>query len=135
MKTTIILLLFALGSVCLTNCHPPNGTKQANISPENADTCFKGKLVVSGLCKQRVIEVLSENTGNLSLNAAWTNPEDGKVYRNAFNVRNVCDFPGKVKTGDTISFKIIAAQKKECSVCLAYIPVPDSSNIIEVGCE
>ena len=113
----------------------------ACVNPKNSnllttvDGCYKGKLVISGICKQKAVVLLSSNSGNLAIDSSWINPDDGQLYKNVFSVKNVCDFPENIKVGDTFDFKIATAQKSDCAVCLAYIPTPSSQLFIEVGCK
>ncbi|MBC8034167.1 MAG: hypothetical protein H7Y03_08485 [Chitinophagaceae bacterium] len=132
----IIIPLFITG--IYSNACTRKSTVSTNTGAVEQPTeaaCYKGKLVVRGICKQRVVSIVSANKGGVPVEAEWKNPEDGKVYTNVFAVSNICDFPDTIKEGELFDFKPIAPRKSTCSVCLAFIPVPATTQAIETGCK
>ncbi|MEP7258204.1 MAG: hypothetical protein ABI687_07450, partial [Flavitalea sp.] len=97
--------------------------------------CYQGILKIKGPCGQRVIGLLSSDTGAVITDTAWTNETTGESIKKAFSVTNVCDFPEKLNVGDTVYFKLIKEPVKICNVCFAFIPVPESKNNVQAGCE
>jgi hypothetical protein len=120
MKTTIVILLLAFIA-----CSP---------KPQNANSCFKGKLVKRGICGQRVIQLLSEPVDAVIMATQWTDSLSGKQYQNVFTVANPCDFPASIKEGEEFNFSITTLPGENCATCYAYTPVPKENNKIATGC-
>jgi hypothetical protein len=117
----------------ITACH--RSVKSSQIVVNN--NCYTGKLVIKGICGQRVIEVIDYGKGQkgkLSVDTVWINPGKGEKFYNVFSVQNMCDFPSAIDQGDTFSFRIADAKVKDCMNCMAYIAVPDTGNTILAGC-
>lgn len=121
MKWYSIFLAFIVIAACKSG-KPP--------SVEN-EKCFTGKLMIKGICSQRVVSV-QDDAGRLAINPAWVHPDTGDTLRNVFSVENVCDFPATLDSGAVFKFRVIEAKKSDCAVCQAYTPIPDEKNTIEV---
>lgn len=120
MKHYAILLLFPL----LMHCKSAE-----NISP----TCYKGKLVLQGICMNYVIEAVNKDMDTSQVAFEWKNPASGKSYQHVFALASTCTFPSNIKEGDSFSFKIIQPPKENtCAQCLAYSPTPSKKLFIEV---
>jgi hypothetical protein len=96
--------------------------------------CFKGKLVKSGICGQKVIKLLSERAEGIVITEKWTDSLSNKEYENVFTVGNACDFPVSIKEGDEFSFRLTVIPPSDCIQCYAYTPVPAQKNYIKTGC-
>jgi len=123
------LLLILSGIFIILSCNRKTSANLAEGEMKN-DTIYKGVLVKSGICSQKVVEVIGEKEG-LRFEESWTDESSNKTYRNVFSVKNICDFPGDIKEGDTISFRK-GKEVKQCAVCMAYTPVPETHVEIEV---
>ncbi len=126
MKQKIAVYSLAFGILLLFSCN----RKMAVNTTDAGDMVYKGVLVKSGICSQKVVEVLGDAEG-LNFEESWTDESTGKSYKNVFSVKNICDFPADIKEGDTISFKK-GREIKQCAVCMAYTPVPETHVEIEV---
>ncbi len=115
-------------AIIFLGCH---AGKKASTQTE----CYTGKLLVKGICSQRVISVEDGSTAGLSVNPAWVNPFSGDTLRNVFSVENICDFPPEIDSGVVFKFRISKKTPSDCITCKAYTPVPDEKNIIEVCVE
>ena len=96
--------------------------------------CFTGKLVKSGICGQKVVQLLSERVEGIALAEKWTDSLSNKEYENVFTVGNACDFPVSIKEGDEFSFALTVIPPSDCIQCYAYTPVPAQKNHIITGC-
>lgn len=93
--------------------------------PEN---CLKGRLAFTGICNGYVIELISGTLDTSKVEAQWKNPDTGKIYKNAFALSNVCNFPTNLKDGDEFYFKVDQSQLiADCFTCKAYSPTPRKS--------
>jgi Cu/Ag efflux protein CusF len=101
---------------------------------QRTNTCFQGKLVKRGICGQRVIQVLDQQTTGLELARTWTDSLSHRQYENVFTVANPCNFPVDIKEGDTFSFNVVTAEDSACVQCYAFTPVPAQQNKISTGC-
>ena len=96
--------------------------------------CFTGKLVKSGICGQKVIQLLSERVEGIAFAEKWTDSLSNKEYENVFTVGNACDFPVSIREGDEFSFALTVIPPSDCIQCYAYTPVPAQKNHIITGC-
>lgn len=89
-----------------------------------ANGCFKGKLVVKGICKNDVIQLLEGKSDALLVESSWTYPTTGTVYQNVFAVDSKCTFPDSLREGDEFYFTLDSTQSEDCALCKALSPVP-----------
>ncbi len=89
-----------------------------------ANGCFKGKLVVKGICKNDVVQLLEGKNDALLVESSWTYPTTGMVYQNVFAVDSKCTFPDSLKEGDEFYFTLDSTQTEDCALCKALSPVP-----------
>jgi hypothetical protein len=95
--------------------------------------CFKGKLVLQGICMNYVIEIIEGNVDKSLYESSWQNPITSKTYQNVFGLSSICTFPSTIKEGDEFYFSIPknpAAQT--CARCEAYSPIPSKQISIEI---
>ena len=91
-----------------------------------ANGCFKGKLVVKGICKNDIVQLLEGKSDALLVESSWTYPTTGTVYKNVFAVDSKCTFPDSLKEGDEFYFTLDSTQTEDCALCKALSPVPAS---------
>ena len=94
--------------------------------------CMKGRLEIKGICSNYVITITDGPVDTSKVEAAWTDPETNKTYKNAFKLGSPCTFPSNLKEGDEFYFNFVDETKEDCAVCMAYRPVPDKINMINV---
>lgn len=116
------LLMLPLIAVDSTKC-----TKS-----KNPATCLKGKLEIKGICSNYVITIQEGNFDKSKVAAAWTDPQTQKTYQNAFKLGSPCTFPADLDEGDVFYFEFVPETRDECTVCMAYRPVPEQVNMIRV---
>ena len=111
-------------------------SKEISEQREDKIACYSGKLVKKGPCGQMVVEITSENKAGLQYAAEWTDPISRIVYRNVFQVFNICDQSGTLNQGDSFTFSISNREPSwACLTCQAFTPVPEEKNNITVGCD
>ena len=94
--------------------------------------CFKGKLVIKGICKNDVVQLL-EGTGEaLKVESSWTYPTTGTIYKNVFAVDSKCSFPDNLKEGDEFYFTLDPTQTEDCALCKALSPAPETKLKIKI---
>ncbi len=104
------------------------GDKEA----ETSNGCFKGRLVIKGICKNDVVQLL-EGTGEaLKVESNWTYPTTGTVYKNVFAVDSKCSFPDNLKEGDEFYFTLDPTQTEDCALCKALSPAPETKLKIKI---
>lgn len=96
-------------------------------------TCYKGKLVLKGICMNYVIEVLEGNIDKSLYESSWKNPLTGTTYQNVFALDNICYFSASINQGDEFYFYIPKnPPPNTCAQCLAYSPTPDKKIYIQI---
>jgi len=98
------------------------------------NNCFKGKLVIKGICMNYVVQVIEGDTSQLQVAATWVDETTDKTYSNVFALGSKCSFPA-MEEGDEFYFTLAQKPEEGCNVCLAYRPVPPVSNFIVVNKE
>lgn len=87
--------------------------------------CFKGKLVINGICRQLVVKVIEGNPDTSRIVSSWQDPSDNRVYENVFTVANVCTFPADYSEGQEFYFSFDdTPPAQDCAVCLALRITP-----------
>jgi hypothetical protein len=124
--TSLLIVLFTL--LTAATC---NRTTQQPLADSK---CFKGKLVIKGICMNYVVQVLQGDTSQLNINDTWIDETTDKTYANVFALGSKCNFPDMAE-GDEFYFKLAEKPEAGCNVCLAYRPVPTASNHIVVNKE
>ena len=88
-----------------------------------SDNCLKGRLEIKGICSNYVITIIEGPVDTSKVASTWTDPETNKTYTNAFKLGSPCTFPSTLNEGDEFYFTF---------VCMAYRPVPEKINMINV---
>ena len=122
--SAFLIVLFTL--LTAATCNP--STKNAAL----ASNCFKGKLVIKGICMNYVVQVVQGDTSKLKVAATWMDETTDKTYTNVFALGSKCNFPD-MQEGDEFYFTLADKPEEGCNVCLAYRPVPAVSNFIVVN--
>jgi hypothetical protein len=125
MKYCFTFLFFAFLFIIGFRCEKENAVRFTN--------CFKGRLESKGICMNYTISVVEGNMDPSKVEASWTNPQTGKVYKNAFRLASVCTFPPGIQEGDEFYFTLPAeGVPQDCVVCMAYYPTPKKELAITV---
>ena len=123
--TTLLLALFTL--LTAATCNP-------KIETALAANCFKGKLVIKGICMNYVVQLVEGDSTRLQLARTWIDETTDKTYNNVFALASKCNFP-EMQEGDEFYFTVSETDTTNCNVCMAYRPVPDARNFIVVNKE
>lgn len=126
MNVKTILLGLAMGSLSLSAFNCRKGSRPAT------SNCYKGKLVVKGICMNYTISVTGGNVDPYKVEASWKDPNTGTTYTNAFRLGSPCNFPANIAEGDEFYFRINDTAGQGCAVCQAYYPTPGKALAIEV---
>ena len=102
--------------------------------PSNSSiACFKGKLVLKGICMNYVIQITEGNVDTALYEISWQNPESGITYQNVFGLESICTFPSIINEGDEFYFTIPKKPVVQtCLQCKAYSPIPSKLINIEI---
>lgn len=123
--TSLLILLFTLltAATCNSTSQQPTALRAG---------CFKGKLVIKGICMNYVIQVLQGDTSGLQMEKTWVDETSDKTYNQVFALASKCSFPD-MEEGAEFYFTVTGKDEKECNVCLAYRDVPIARNNIVVS--
>ncbi len=123
----IFFSLIALLCQSMT-CNKSNST-DATIDP----ICYKGKLIMRGLCGNAVVQVMDPSMPPAFYEASWRDPMTGTVYENVMGNLNYCSFPGDIKENTIFNFTIeYPTVVPDCAQCKAYSPSPEKRHYIRV---
>ena len=104
-----------------------------NKSNDIIQNCFKGKLVLKGLCMNYVIQIIEGDVDKALYESSWQNPSTKTTYQNVFRLESVCTFPSTIKEGDEFYFSIPESPiVQTCAQCMAYSPTPSKKISIEI---
>ena len=104
-----------------------------NKSNNTSVACFKGKLVLKGLCMNYVIQITEGDVDKALYESSWQNPSTNTTYQNVFGIERVCTFPSTIKEGDEFYFSIPKRPiVQTCAQCMAYSPTPNKKINIEI---
>jgi hypothetical protein len=109
--------------------------KQQEIQQVVADsTCYKGKLVLKGICNNAVVEVLDDRMNPAFYEKTWKDESTGIVYKNVMGNANYCTFPGDLKEGQEFYFRIDlpTSLPADCANCKALSPTPQTRQYIQI---
>lgn len=126
MRLLSIVLIF----IALTSCD-----KQVDIQQVVTDsTCYKGKLVLKGICGNAVVQVLDNRMNPAFFEKVWKDESTGIVYNNVMGNANPCSFPGEIKEGQEFYFRIDppTSLPSDCVNCLAMSPTPQTRQYIQI---
>jgi hypothetical protein len=104
-----------------------------NKSNDTIQNCFKGKLVLKGLCMNYVIQITEGDVDKALYESSWQNPSTKTTYQNVFGLGSICTFPSTINEGDEFYFSIPKSSiVQTCAQCMAYSPTPSKKIIIEI---
>ena len=104
-----------------------------NKSNNSSVACFKGKLVLKGICMNYVIQITEGNVDNSLYESSWQNPVTNTTYQNVFGLASICTFPSTIKEGDEFYFSIPKNPiVQTCAQCQVYSPIPSKRINIEI---
>jgi len=104
-----------------------------NKSNDTIQNCFKGKLVLKGLCMNYVIQITEGDLDKALYESSWQNPSTKTTYQNVFGLGSICTFPSTINEGDEFYFSIPKSSiVQTCAQCMAYSPTPSKKIIIEI---
>jgi len=122
--TIMIKYLVAFFILSNISCNKSNNTSVA---------CFKGKLVLKGLCMNYVIQITEGDVDKALYESSWQNPSTNTTYQNVFGLASTCTFPTTIKEGDEFYFSIPKNPiVPTCADCMAYSPTPSKKINIEI---
>ena len=104
-----------------------------NKSNDTSVACFKGKLVLKGICMNYVIQIIEGDVDKSLYESSWQNPLTNTTYQNVFGLASTCTFPTTIKEGDEFYFSIPKNPiVPACADCKAYSPTPSKKISIEI---
>jgi len=104
-----------------------------NKSNDTIQNCFKGKLVLKGLCMNYVIQIIEGDVDKALYESSWQNPSTKTTYQNVFGLGSICTFPSTINEGDEFYFSIPKSSiVQTCAQCMAYSPTPNKMIYIEI---
>ncbi len=104
-----------------------------NKSNDTIQNCFKGKLVLKGLCMNYVIQIIEGDVDKALYESSWQNPSTKTTYQNVFGLGSICTFPSTINEGDEFYFSIPKSSiVQTCAQCMAYSPTPSKMIYIEI---
>ena len=104
-----------------------------NKSNDTIQNCFKGKLVLKGLCMNYVIQIIEGDVDKALYESSWQNPSTKTTYQNVFGLGSICTFPSTINDGDEFYFSIPKSSiVQTCAQCMAYSPTPSKKISIEI---
>jgi len=104
-----------------------------NKSNDTIQNCFKGKLVLKGLCMNYVIQIIEGDVDKALYESSWQNPSTKTTYQNVFGLGSICTFPSTINEGDEFYFTIPKNPiPQTCAQCMAYSPTPNKMIYIEI---
>ncbi|MFN5376237.1 MAG: hypothetical protein ACK492_07760 [Chitinophagaceae bacterium] len=124
----ILLIIFTL--ISFTSCD-----KQVDVQQVVTDSaCYKGKLMLVGLCGNAVVQVLDDRMNPSFYEKTWKDESTGIVYQNVMGNANYCSFPGNLKEGQEFYFRIDppTSLPPDCVNCKALSPTPQTRQYIQI---
>jgi len=104
-----------------------------NKSNDTIQNCFKGKLVLKGLCMNYVIQIIEGDVDKALYESSWQNPSTKTTYQNVFGLGSICTFPSTINEGDEFYFSIPKSSiVQTCAQCMEYSPTPSKKISIEI---
>ena len=104
-----------------------------NKSNDTSVACFKGKLVLKGICMNYVIQIIEGDVDKSLYESSWQNPLTNTTYQNVFGLASTCTFPTTIKEGDEFYFSIPKNPiVPACADCKAYSPTPSKKIFSEI---
>ncbi|MGZ3850211.1 MAG: hypothetical protein ACXVMS_04935 [Flavisolibacter sp.] len=93
---------------------------------------YKGRLEIKGACMNYTIALLEGSIDTTRISPSWTDESTGRSYKNVFALGSRCQFPSRIRQGDTFYFTVDSTIVQNCMVCMIYYPVPPKRLFIRV---
>lgn len=108
--------------------------KQQDVQQVISDsTCYKGKLVLVGLCGNAVVQVLDDRMPASFYEATWKNESTGITYQKVMGNANFCSFPANLKENEEFYFRVDSPKAiDDCARCKAISPSPEKRQFIQI---
>ena len=109
--------------------------KQQDVQQVASDsTCYKGRLVLVGLCGNAVVQVLDDRMPPSFYEATWKDESTGITYSKVMGNANFCTFPADLKENEEFYFRIDppATSPPDCVNCKAISPTPQTRQYIQI---
>jgi len=108
--------------------------KQQDVQQVISDsTCYKGKLVLVGLCGNAVVQVLDDRMPASIYEATWKNESTGITYQKVMGNANFCSFPANLKENEEFYFRVDSPKAiDDCARCKAISPSPEKRQFIQI---
>lgn len=126
----IKFLVFVISVFSLMSCD-----KQQEIQQVVSDsTCYKGKLVLVGICGNAVVQVLDDRMPPSFYEANWKDESTGISYQKVMGNANYCGFPADLKANEEFYFRIDppTTAPPYCMNCKALSPTPQLRQYIQI---
>jgi hypothetical protein len=109
--------------------------QQEVVQLESDSTCYKGKLVLVGLCGNAVVQVLDDRMPSSYYEAVWKDESTGITYQKVMGNANFCSFPSNLKENEEFYFRVDSPKAiDDCARCKAISPSPEKRQFIQI-CE
>ena len=109
--------------------------KQLQVEQVVSDsTCYKGKLVLVGICGNAVVQVLDDRMPPSFYEASWKDESTGVIYQKVMGNANYCGFPADLKANEEFYFRIDppTTAPSYCVNCKALSPTPQLRQYIKI---
>ena len=108
--------------------------KQQDLQQVVSDsTCYKGKLVLVGICGNAVVQVLDERMPPSYYEATWKDESTGITYQKVMGNANFCSFPANLKENEEFYFRVNPPDGiDDCPRCKAISPSPEKRQYIQI---
>ena len=126
----IRLMVIVLSVFSLMSCD-----KQQEVQQVVSDsTCYKGKLVLVGICGNAVVQVLDDRMPASFYEANWKDESTGISYQKVMGNANFCNFPANLKENEEFYFRIDlpTSLPADCANCKALSPTPQLRQYIQI---
>lgn len=126
----IRLMVILLSVFSLMSCDKQQAIEQLVTD----STCYKGKLVLKGICNNAVVQVLDDRMPLSFYEESWKDEFTGIVYQKVMGNSNYCGFPADLKENDEFYFRIASPTvgPPNCVNCKAYSPSPQLRQYIQI---
>jgi len=96
-------------------------------------TCYKGKLVLVGICGNAVVQVLDERMPPSYYEENWKDESTGITYQKVMGNANFCSFPANLKENEEFYFRVNPPEGiDDCPRCKAISPSPEKRQYIQI---
>ena len=107
--------------------------QQEVVQLESDSTCYKGKLVLVGLCGNAVVQVLDDRMPSSYYEAVWKDESTGITYQKVMGNANFCSSPSNLKENEEFYFRVDSPKAiDDCARCKAISPSPEKRQFIQI---